>query len=217
LKSSVLAIIGVSIIFLSFPFTAFIVSAIFRVAYFGYLQVIAIFLVMGIAADDIFVFADAWKQSEHVAPEIINDKRRRLAYSFRRGVRAMTVTSATTCVAFYSNLVSPLMPIRAFGIFAGTLIPINFLLVIIMMPPAVIYYEEHLKHKAFCCCCDKKNENGDMITDENDPWKVEQGQDSHSRIENWFEKTWNTSVEKTRYVITALSIIWFVLTCILAP
>ena len=61
LKSSVLAIVGVSIIFLSFPFTAFIVSGIFRVGYFGYLQVIAIFLVCGIAADDIFVFVDAWK------------------------------------------------------------------------------------------------------------------------------------------------------------
>lgn len=37
LKSSVLSIVGVSIIFLSFPFTAFIVSGIFRVGYFGYL------------------------------------------------------------------------------------------------------------------------------------------------------------------------------------
>ena len=56
-----LAMIGVSIIFLSFPFTGFIVSGIFRVSYFGYLQLIAIFLVCGIAADDIFVFIDAWR------------------------------------------------------------------------------------------------------------------------------------------------------------
>jgi hypothetical protein len=109
------------------------------------------------------------------------------------------------------------MPIRAFGIFSGTLIPINFLLVIVMMPPAVIYYEEHLKFKACCCCCDKKTKTGDKITDENDPWKLEQGQDAHSKIENWFEKTWNSSVEKARYVIVALSIIWFVLTLIFAP
>ena len=154
LKSSFLAIVGVSIIFLSFPFTAFIVSGIFRVGYFGYLQVIAIFLVCGIAADDIFVFIDAWKQSEHIAPEIMKDKNRRMAYAFRRGVRAMTVTSATTAAAFYANLFSPIMPIRAFGVFAGTLVPINFFLVVLMMPPAVIYYEEKLKYKSCCCCID---------------------------------------------------------------
>jgi protein dispatched 1 len=111
LKTSFLAFIGVSIIFLSFPLTAFIVSGIFRVGFFGYLQVIAIFLVCGIAADDIFVFVDAWKQSEHMAPDIMNDKKRRMAYAFRRGVRAMTVTSATTAAAFYANLLSPIMPI----------------------------------------------------------------------------------------------------------
>ena len=169
LKSAFLAIVGVSIIFLSFPFTAFIVSGIFRVSFFGYLQVIAIFLVCGIAADDIFVFVDAWKQSEHIAPEIMNDKKRRMAYSFRRGVRAMTVTSATTAAAFYANLVSPIMPIRAFGVFAGTLIPINFFLVVIMMPPAVIYYETKLRHKVCCCCFDKRLSTGEIVTDENDP------------------------------------------------
>jgi hypothetical protein len=37
LKNGFMAIMGVSIIFLSFPFTAFVVSGIFRVSYFGYL------------------------------------------------------------------------------------------------------------------------------------------------------------------------------------
>ena len=168
-----LSAIGISIIFLSFPFTAFIVSGIFRVGYFGYLQVIAIFLVCGIAADDIFVFIDAWKQSETLGAEIHQgDKKKRMAYAFRRGVRAMTVTSATTAAAFYANLVSPVMPIQAFGIFAGTLIPVNFFLVIMMMPSAVIFNENKIKHNKCCCCCAKKLDNGDLITDENDPNKA---------------------------------------------
>lgn len=61
LKSKFLSIIGISIIFLSFPLTACLTEGIMRVSYFGTLQVIAIFLVIGIAADDIFVFVDAWK------------------------------------------------------------------------------------------------------------------------------------------------------------
>lgn len=217
LKSGFLAIVGVSIIFLSFPFTAFIVSGIFRVGFFGYLQVIAIFLVCGIAADDIFVFVDAWKQSEHIAPEIMNDKKRRLAYSFRRGVRAMTVTSATTAAAFYANLVSPIMPIRAFGVFAGTLIPVNFFLVVIMMPPAVIYYEAHLRHKVCCCCFDKRLPDGEKVNDENDPNKIEQGQDAHSRLDKFFDQKWNSAIAKGRYVIVLMSLIWFALACFFAP
>ena len=145
LKSKFLAAVGISIIFLSFPLSAVLVQGLGRVSYFGTLQVVAIFLVIGIAADDIFVFIDAWKQSKFVGKEVIQgDAKKRMAYSFRRGVRAMTVTSSTTAVAFFSNAFSPIMPIRSFGIFTGVLIPINFFLVVMIMPPAVIYYEHNI-------------------------------------------------------------------------
>jgi protein dispatched 1 len=72
-----------------------------------------------------------------------------MAYAFRRGVRAMSVTSSTTAAAFFANFFSPIMPIKAFGIFAGTLIPVNFMLVVLIMPPAVIYKEEKLMNT--CC------------------------------------------------------------------
>ena len=147
----------------------------------------------------------------------MQDKKRRLAYSFRRGVRAMTVTSATTAAAFFANLVSPLMPIKAFGVFSGTLIPVNFLLVIIMMPPTVIYYEAHLKHKKCCCCFDRKTESGEKITDDNDPNKIEPEKEAQRKIERWFDEKWNSIVFKGRYVIVVLTIIWFALTLYFAP
>jgi predicted RND superfamily exporter protein len=152
-----------------------------------------------------------------MAPEIMSDKKRRMAYSFRRGVRAMTVTSATTAAAFFANLVSPLMPIRAFGVFSGTLIPVNFLLVVIMMPPTVIYYEAHLKHKKCCCCCDRKTADGEKITDENNPNKIEPEKETHRRIENWFDEKWNTFISKGKFVIVILTVIWFGLTLYFAP
>ena len=147
----------------------------------------------------------------------MSDKKRRLAYAFRRGARAMTITSATTAAAFYANLISPVMPIRAFGVFAGTLIPVNFLLVVIMMPPTVIYYEAYLKHKKCCCCFDRKLPDGTKVTDENDPNKVEVGKDAHSRIEKWFGEKWNTFISKAKFVIVITACIWFGLTCWIAP
>jgi predicted RND superfamily exporter protein len=172
-------------------------------------------LVCGIAADDIFVFVDAWKQSEHIAPDIMDNKYKRMAYSFRRGVRAMTVTSATTAAAFYANLMSPIMPIKAFGVFAGTLIPVNFFLVIFMMPSAVIYYEEKLAYKKCCCCIDKRLQDGTLMSRDNDPNKDQV--DSHIKISKFFEEKWNNYISKGRYVIVLVTLIWFGISCYFAP
>jgi len=61
LKSFFLAGIGVLLILLSFGFTAFIHQGIFRVQFYSNLHNLIIFIVLGIAADDIFVFIDAWR------------------------------------------------------------------------------------------------------------------------------------------------------------
>lgn len=125
-------------------------EGIFRVTYFSNLHSLAVFIVLGIAADDIFVFIDAWRQSEKVAPRFFrDDKKLRMAYAWRRSVRAMAVTSSTTSVAFIANVFSPIMPIKAFGIFAGVIIPVNYILVVTFLPPATIFFEEHIEGR-FC-------------------------------------------------------------------
>jgi len=69
-----------------------------------------IFIVLGIAADDIFVFIDAWRQSACI--EVFKgDKKKRMSYAWKRALRAIAVTSSTTAVAFLSNTLSPMMPI----------------------------------------------------------------------------------------------------------
>ena len=97
------------------------------------LNQLVIFIVLGIAADDIFVFCDAWRQSALI-PSIANDLYRRMAYTFRRSFQAIMVTSSTTAIAFLSNALSEIRPIRAFGIFAAIIIPVNFFIVILVMP-----------------------------------------------------------------------------------
>ena len=70
-----------------------------------------------------------------------------MAYTFRRSARAIFVTSATTSVAFFGNAFSEMMPLRAFGIFAGTIVPVNYILVILFMPPTLIIYETKFAHR----------------------------------------------------------------------
>jgi len=68
-----------------------------------------IYIVLGIAADDVFVFYDAYQQSKEMDTRIMNTYEQRLAYSFRRSARAMAITSSTTAVAFFANGLSKLM------------------------------------------------------------------------------------------------------------
>ena len=112
-----------------------------------------IFIVLGIAADDIFVFCDAWRQSATI-PFIADNLHRRMAYSFKRSFNAILVTSSTTAIAFLANALSDIRPIRAFGIFAAIIIPVNFVLVILVMPSTQIIHDKYLKDrcsfKKFC-------------------------------------------------------------------
>ena len=144
-------------ILLSFPVTAFINEAIIRNTYYSSLHTLVIFIVLGIAADDIFVFVDAWRQSENIKL-IRNDMRMRLAYSFRRAARATATTSSTTSVAFLANAFSPIMPIASFGIYAAVIISVNYALIIMVFPPLIIWYENCLKDR-YCPYMKKYNED----------------------------------------------------------
>jgi len=206
--SALLAGASISIIILSFPATSIITSGIFQISYFGFLQIIGIFLVIGIAADDIFVFMDAWKQSEHVAPEVMykeNDNlpngalKRRMAYTIRRSVRSMSITSTTTAAAFFANVFSPIMPIKSFGVFSGFLIPMNFLLVVIVMPCTIIWYERNIKGKCKYCCIPRSAEERDQILN---------AEQEISKVEIFFDKTWSKCVEKIKFVIIVVSLVW---------
>lgn len=57
----------------------------------------------------------------------------------------MFVTSSTTCVAFLANYFSPIMPIKAFGIFAAIIIPVNYILVIWIFPALIILEENYIR------------------------------------------------------------------------
>lgn len=71
-----------------------------------------------------------------------------MAYTFRRALRAMAITSSTTSAAFFVNFTSGLMPIRAFAIFAGIIVLVNYMLVVLFFPPSIILYEKYIEERA---------------------------------------------------------------------
>ena len=151
-----LASIGMLEIFLSLPIAWFFFSNVIQVKYFSTLNVLCIFIVAAIGADDIFVFMDAYKQSAHKGKDILESLETRMSWVFRRSGNAMAITSATTCAAFLCTIASPIASTRSFGIFAALVILFDYVLVMTLFCTAVVIYHNRFEQPGFCCftgCC----------------------------------------------------------------
>lgn len=149
LQSLFLSTAAIGQILLGFPISYFIFKMVFGIGYFGTLHTLIIFVILGIAADDCFVFNDAWIQSELMV-EDPEDLVQRMSYTFRRATTAMAITSATTFIAFLATYFSPMMPISSFGLWAGTVVLINYLLVITYFPAIVSFHQQYVKRHERC-------------------------------------------------------------------
>ena len=134
--------------------TAFCASnLVYRIAldfrYFGIFHVLALFILLGIGADDVFVFFDTWKESSHHSYKSLAH---RISDCYRRSAFAMLYTSLTTAVAFVVSATSPFLAVSTFGIFAALLVVVNYISVITYFPCVVVMYEIYF-NKYICCCC----------------------------------------------------------------
>ena len=67
------------------------------------LHVLVLFIDLGVGADDIFVFFDAWRQSAQMPPHISASLTLRLQFALRRTASAVFNTSFTTAMAFIGS------------------------------------------------------------------------------------------------------------------
>mmetsp|Transcript_47970 Transcript_47970/g.133829 ORF Transcript_47970/g.133829 Transcript_47970/m.133829 type:complete len:367 (+) Transcript_47970:880-1980(+) len=92
--------LGMLQIVLSLPVSLFIYRVIFRIWFFDTLQTLAIFVILGVGADDVFVMVDAWVQSRDEVPYgggSDEDEEQKLAS--KCDDKAFPVCCATCCCA----------------------------------------------------------------------------------------------------------------------
>lgn len=157
-SSLFLASMGILEILLAFPFAFYFYNVLFGINLFESLHVMSVFIILGIGADDIFVFVDAWHQAL-VFEELRNDVVLRMCWTWRRASMTMLVTSVTTCGAFLATGISRIAPIAAFGIWAACLIAANYILVISYFPACVVIYHKYTQY-----CCSKRTKETDPHT-----------------------------------------------------
>ncbi|KAJ9447040.1 Protein dispatched [Diplonema papillatum] len=154
LQSVFLATMGIGQIVLSFGPSYFFYFLVFQQRYFGLFNVLSIFIILGIGADDIFVFIDTWEQAEHALGTA--DLSKRLAYTWHFAGKAMLVTSTTTVFSFASNAASSFPAIQTFGVFAALLVLVNYCAVMVHFPMCVLVHEVYLAKKPFLGGCAEK-------------------------------------------------------------
>ena len=103
-RSLFITSMAVGSIFTSFLGANLIYRIVFNYKYFGTFHLLAVFIILGIGADDVFVFYDMWR---HTGREYFPTLGHRLSQAYRRASAAMLVTSLTTMIAFFVNTLSP--------------------------------------------------------------------------------------------------------------
>ncbi|EYC40043.1 hypothetical protein Y032_0631g856 [Ancylostoma ceylanicum] len=146
-RSIFYTMITTTIIFLSMGIAFFFYTMIFRIKFFPSLNLLALVLMIAVGADDAFLLMVYYKRYKKfkVEPYQVGDPYiplykehdrivRAIRSSVRHSLTSMFVTSATTAVAFISNLTSYIIVLRCFAIYAGITVVINYILVVFLLP-----------------------------------------------------------------------------------
>eukprot|EP01065_Artemidia_motanka_P029383 TRINITY_DN354_c0_g1_i5.p1 TRINITY_DN354_c0_g1~~TRINITY_DN354_c0_g1_i5.p1 ORF type:complete len:1381 (+),score=421.40 TRINITY_DN354_c0_g1_i5:88-4230(+) len=151
-RSFFLATTGFTQVLMPFLNGWFTYRWIFQVKTFWSLSTLALYIVLSIGADDLFVFIDHWREALESNDDETKYMRGRMAWTWKRAGRAMLITSITTMMAFISTMTSQFLNISTFGLFAATLVFWDFVLVMTFFASAVAIHSRRSERTVGCCC-----------------------------------------------------------------
>jgi predicted RND superfamily exporter protein len=212
----------------SIPISLFIFKVVLGIGYLSILHLFVVIMIIGIGADDIFVFHDFWTHTKHIKA-IKNRPPLRLAYTLRKAAYAMLTTSATTAVSFLSTCINPIMPVVSFGLFASLVVTLNYIMLIVVVPSIYICYEVDVEPRTRwmnCCKKNKENEEREMdVVDIVDLTPLSRSPEvslrdfshrKHGIIQKFFDKVLAPFSFRYRKPIIVTGIIWLLFTLVLA-
>ena len=125
LKSLFLAVCGMFEIVISLPLAYFVWSVVMGQSRISWLQILSIYILLCVGADDLFVFYDTWRQSRELPRAISGSIEMRFAWTFNRAALAMLTTTTTTAICLGATAASPMGQMQAFGLFTALAIIVD--------------------------------------------------------------------------------------------
>ncbi|MBN3305909.1 DISP1 protein, partial [Amia calva] len=120
----------------------FLYRIVFNFEFFPFMNLTALIILVGIGADDAFVLCNVWNYTKFDKPN--SELSYTVGITLQHAALSMFVTSFTTAAAFYANYVSNITAIRCFGVYAGTAILVNYILMVTWLPAVVVLHERYL-------------------------------------------------------------------------
>ncbi|KAJ4929490.1 hypothetical protein JOQ06_005097 [Pogonophryne albipinna] len=135
----------------------FLYRMVFNFEFFPFMNLTALIILVGIGADDAFVLCDVWNYTKFDKPHA--ELSETVGVTLQHAALSMFVTSFTTSAAFYANYVSNITAIRCFGVYAGTAILVNYILMVTWLPAVVVLHERYLPN-LFPCAKPQEPQSG---------------------------------------------------------
>ncbi|XP_031628158.1 protein dispatched [Contarinia nasturtii] len=128
----------------------FVYQVVLQLPYFPFMNLLAIIVIVGIGADDCFIYVKEWRLSadewDTTAKHLPKRSAKKLIFlvtnTMEHAAKSIFVTSLTTAHAFMASYSSPITAIQCFSIYAATVIMVNYVLMMTWLPATVIIVEE---------------------------------------------------------------------------
>ncbi|CAK9114195.1 Protein dispatched homolog 1 (Protein chameleon) [Durusdinium trenchii] len=212
-KSSIIAASSMFMMIMTLPVAALVYQGVLRVQYFEFLHILVVYLVLGIGADDIFVFKDTFCHIVKAEFPFVRGGRlseeqeiKALSLTFQRAGVAIFNTSFTTALAFASCSVSRCMPMRTCGWYAATCIVTLYVLTLTYFPPVLLFWHRRLQAKRCCCPTLKQREFAIVPVDEKPL-----AEESAGPVELFFEKVYIPVMSKKVGPVRIFALILFLI------
>lgn len=147
-KSMFITLMTMFAIISSLIVSYFLYRVVFNFEFFPFMNLTALIILVGIGADDAFVLCDVWNYTKFDKPRAETSEA--VSVTLQHAALSMFVTSFTTAAAFYANYVSNITAIRCFGVYAGTAILVNYVLMVTWLPAVIVLHERYLLNIFTC-------------------------------------------------------------------
>ncbi|XP_072940767.1 protein dispatched [Epargyreus clarus] len=185
-KSFILSFLLFIAITYSLGIAYFLYIFVFNLDFFPFMNLLVVVVVIGIGADDAFLYVKIWKMisKQLIRDNVISEENgltdiknvssagetilvQILVETLKHSVVAIFITTLTTAVAFFASYVSYIPAINCFSVFAGTSVLVNFVLMISWLPVSVFILDVKMytnrKQKMLGVICKAINEIGEDI------------------------------------------------------
>ncbi|XP_007434470.1 protein dispatched homolog 1 [Python bivittatus] len=147
-KSMFITLMTIFAIISSLIVSYFLYRVVFNFEFFPFMNLTALIILVGIGADDAFVLCDVWNYTKFDKSHAATSET--MSITLQHAALSMFVTSFTTAAAFYANYVNNITAIRCFGVYAGTAILVNYILMVTWLPAVVVLHERYLLNIFSC-------------------------------------------------------------------